>query len=113
MEFLISFLLGLGFVFFYYKLVWISSKVRSKELKLEVKFGKDSPRLEKFRRKHKKFYHSKIFRLGLFVLFAYLIWHLFGKQGLLGFFIALIVGNLLLFPFGWIKSSKKLKRENS
>ena len=113
MEFFLSLILGLVVVFFYYRLLWYSSKIRGKELKLEIKHGKNSPLVEKFRKKHKKFYHSRIFRLGLFALATFAVWKFFGKQGLFGFFIALIVGNLLLFPYGWIKSSKQLNGENS
>ena len=100
----VSFLLGLVFVFLYYRLLWISTKIRSRELKLTVKYGKGSKQVERFRRRFHRFYFSRTFRLGLFILTAYGIFLLLGKEGLEGFFFALIVGNLLLFPWGWRRS---------
>jgi len=104
-KFFLSLVLGLAFVFLYYRWVWIASKIRSKELKLRVKHGEDSPILRKFQKRYKKFYHSHLVRFVVFILYTYGIFLIFGKTGLLGFFIALIVGNLLLFPWGWLKSS--------
>ena len=109
----LSFILGLAFVFFYYKWLWISTKIRSKELKLIAKHGKDSPIVFKFRKRYKRFYHSRLFRFGVFVLFTLLVYLIFGKPGLAGFFIALIMGNLILFPWGWVKSSKNPNGESS
>ena len=112
-KFFVSFLLGLLFVLFYYRWIWISAKVRSKELKLIAKHGKDSPIVSKFRKRYGRFYHSRLLRFAVFVLFTYLVFLLFGKPGLAGFFISLIVGNLILFPWGWVRSSKNLSGGNS
>ena len=103
---IISFLLGLVFILAYYRWVWISTKLHSKELKLISKYGKESSFRKKFRSRHIKFYHSRWFRFLVFILYTYVIFLIFGKEGLEGFFFALIVGNLLLFPWGWKRSLK-------
>ena len=112
MEFFLSFLLGLLFFYLYYRLVWVSVKVRSKELKVIAKYGKDSPKRGRLKR-FKKFYLSRPFRFFLFGIFAYAIFYIFGKGGLLGLFIALIVANLSLFPWGWKRSGEFLNGGNS
>ena len=104
---IVVFFLGLVFVFLYYRLLWISTKIRSKELKLTVRYGKGSEQVRRFHRRFNRFYLSRTFRLGLLILSTYGIFLLFGKEGLEGFFFALVVGNLLLFPWGWRKSFSK------
>lgn len=104
LKLLASFFFGLAFVLFYYRLLWISTKIRSRELKLVIKYGKGSNQINRFRRKFNKFYFSRTFRFVLFIFTAYGIFLLFGKEGLEGFFFSLIVGNLLLFPWGWRRS---------
>ena len=111
MDFFLSFLLSLLFFFLYYRSLWISSKLRSKELKLSVKYGQNSKVVKRFRRKHFRFYHSKLFRFLTFSLFAFGVFKFFGKQGLLGFAIALLVANLAILPWGWLKTGK-LNGEN-
>ena len=103
---IISFLSGLVFVLLYYRWVWNSTKLYSKELKLISKYGKDSPIRKRFRNRYIKFYHSRWVRFLIFILYAYAVFIFFGKSGLEGFFFALIVGNLFLFPWGWKKSLK-------
>lgn len=112
MKLLLSFLFGLLFSYMYYRLVWVSVKVRSKELKVIAKYGKESPKLKRLKR-FKKFYLSRPFRFVLFGIFAYGIFYIFGKGGLLGLFIALIAANLFLFPWGWKKSGEFLNGGNS
>ena len=105
LKILLGFVAGLTFILLYYRLVWQAAKLRSKELKLITLHGEDSYRVKEFRKRYKKFYHSRLFRFFLFIGAASLVYLFFGKPGMGGFFVAIVVGNLLLFPYGWIKGS--------
>jgi len=104
MEFLkgfLAFLLGFAFLFFYYRNLWIWSKIQSKKLKLSVKYGRGSQKLEKFRQKFGGHLYSRPFRFLLFITFTFVVFQTLGIAGLIGFSFALIGANLLLFPWGW------------
>ncbi len=101
----LAFLLGFVFLFFYYKSLWVWSKIRSKELKLSAKYGKGSQKLKKFRQKFGGFLYSRTFRFLLFITFTFGVFWTLGKAGLIGFTFALIGVNLLLFPWGWKKTN--------
>ncbi len=100
----LGFVAGLTFILLYYRLVWHAAKLRSKELKLISLHGEDSPQVQKFRKRYGKFYNSRPFRFLLFIGAAFLVYLFFGKPGMGGFFVAIVVGNLLLFPWGWLRS---------
>jgi hypothetical protein len=101
----LGFLWGLLFFYFYYRNLWVGSKIRSKEMKLSAKYGKDSPRIKRFRRRFGSFLYSRPFRFLLFIAFTFLVFMLLEKPGLVGFTLSLIGANLFLFPWGWKKTN--------
>ncbi|NPB05028.1 MAG: hypothetical protein GXO08_01425 [Aquificae bacterium] len=91
-----SFVLGLGFVYLYYKNLWCYAKVEGRRLKLEAKFGRDNPKLERFKRRFSTRRCSRLVRILLLLVFLTPAYLAGGKEGLGTFLAAVIVGNLLL-----------------
>ena len=103
-----SFLLGLGFIYLFYKNLWCYAKVKGRELKISAKYGKGSPQHKKFKEHFPTFKCSKIVRfliLLFFILPAYMVG---GKEGLGAFLFAVILGNLTLFVWGILKAYKRV-----
>ena len=104
LEILIAFLLGLTFIYFFYKNLWCYAKIKGRELKITAKYGKDSNQLQRFKSKFSTFKCSKIVRLSLLLLFIIPTILIGGKKGLGAFIIAVILGNLTIFWLGIKKS---------
>jgi len=97
MKLLFSFLLGLGFIYLFYKNLWCYSKVKGRELKIAAKYGKKSGQLLRFKKRFSTFKCSKIARFFLLLFFLIPAYLVGGKNGLAAFVVAVIIGNLLLF----------------
>ncbi len=106
---LFSFLLGLSFVFLYYKNLWCYAKVEGRRLKLIAKYGKDSSHIKRFERSFSTRRCSRSVRFLLLVIFVIPAYLVGGKEGLGAFLVAVIVGNLSLFV--WSVRTSLRRRE--
>jgi len=100
-KYVLTVLLGLLFIYLYYRLVWCYSKLRGKEFKLIAKYGKKSKQLKRFRRRFKTFKCGFFARLLLFLVFALPVGFLLGTKGLGAFLLGVLAGNLALFYFSF------------
>ena len=103
-----SFLLGLGFIYLFYKNLWCYAKVKGRELKISAKYGKESFQHKKFKEQFSTFKCSKIVRFLLLLFFVFPAYIVGGKEGLEAFLFAVILGNLTLFVWGILKAYKRV-----
>jgi hypothetical protein len=102
-----SFLLGLAAIYLYYRNLWCYSKVRTKREKLKLKLGEDNPKYLAFKGRFPLFRCNILFRILIFLTFAVAALKISGKEGFLFFIAATVLGNLLLFWWGFKRGKPK------
>jgi hypothetical protein len=110
LKYLLSFLLGTLAVYLYYKNLWCYTKIRTKREKVKVKYGENSKWYLYLRRRFSTRWCNLVFRLLVFLVFATFTLRVFGKEPFLAFIVAVVVGNLTLFIFGFKRSSPRVEK---